>query len=129
MEPRVSIPDPRIDAVRGSIALECGPLVYAVEDADLPAGKSVESVEVSETPHLEAVTSSEPGLGELKWLTLDADIRDDSAANTWPYPSTPKTAKQTTRTKIRALPYFAWGNRAGLGMRIWLPTRAPRGDR
>ena len=127
MTPRVSVPDPRIDAVRGSIALERGPLVYAVEDADLPAGKSIESIEVETSPRMETVTKSEPGLGELTWLTLDADVREDAAPTTWPYQGTRAGVAPSTTTKIRALPYFAWGNRAGLGMRIWLPKRAPRG--
>ena len=123
MPPRATFPDPRIDAVRGAIALERGPLVYAVEDADLPAGKSVESLEVESSPQLEAVTSSEPGLGELTWLSLDAEARDDPAMPSWPYRNAAATAVSAKKTKIRALPYFAWGNRAGLGMRIWLPTR------
>ncbi|XVV15894.1 glycoside hydrolase family 127 protein [Actinoplanes sp. CA-131856] len=36
MPPRVTEPDPRIDAVRGCAALERGPLVYCLEEADVP---------------------------------------------------------------------------------------------
>jgi DUF1680 family protein len=130
MPPRATVPDPRIDAVRGTIALERGPLVYAVEDADLPAGKSVEALEVPASPQLEAVTSSEPGLGELTWLSLDAMLRDDPPSRTWPYRAATgaATAAPARPAKIRALPYYAWGNRAGLGMRVWLPTRSHKGD-
>ena len=126
MPPRATVPDPRIDAVRGTIALERGPLVYAVEDADLPAGTSVESLEVAASPDLEAAVESEPSLGELTWLSLDATIRDDSPGRKWPYRhghNAPASLTSGKQTKVRALPYFAWGNRAGLGMRIWLPTR------
>jgi uncharacterized protein len=122
MLPRATIPDPRIDAVRGTIALERGPLVYAIEDVDLPAGGSVESLEVDAEPKLEVVTASEPGLGELSWLSLDAEVRDDSASANWPYASA-ETIVPVKKARVRALPYFAWGNRPGLGMRIWLPTR------
>jgi DUF1680 family protein len=128
MTPRVTVPDVRIDAIRGTIALERGPLVYAVEDADLPAGKSVESIEVPASPQPKTVTESDPSLGELAWLSLDADVRDDPAPTTWPYHSTPGTDRPAKRTRIRALPYFAWGNRAGLGMRIWIPTRTRKDD-
>lgn len=131
MPPRATAPDPRIDAVRGTIAFERGPLVYAVEDADLPAGNSVESLEVAASPHLEASTQSEPGLGELTWLSLDATLRDDPPSTTWPYRNAENgaaTAAPVKPTRIRALPYYAWGNRAGLGMRIWLPTRTRKGD-
>ena len=122
MSPRATAPDLRIDAIRGTIALERGPLVYAVEDADLPSGRSVESIEVSASPQMESVTKSEPGLGELTWLSLDADVREDAAPTTWPYQSSAAEVP-VKKARIRALPYFAWGNRAGLGMRIWLPTR------
>jgi DUF1680 family protein len=126
MPPRATVPDPRIDAVRGTIALERGPLVYAVEDADLPAGTSVESLEVAASPDLEASVWSEPSVGELTWLSLDATLRDDSPGKKWPYRhghSATAGVSSGKQTKVRALPYFAWGNRAGLGMRIWLPTR------
>ncbi len=36
--PRVTAPDPRIDAIRGCLAVERGPIVYCVEARDLPAG-------------------------------------------------------------------------------------------
>jgi DUF1680 family protein len=129
MPPRATVPDPRIDAVRGTIALERGPLVYAVEDADLPEGTSVESLEVAEPPSLESSVQAEPGLGELTWITADAQLRGDPPARRWPYRHRQSGTAGPTMSrpvKVRALPYFAWGNRAGLGMRIWLPTRTRR---
>ena len=48
---RATVPDPRIDAIRGSVALERGPLVYCLETADLPAGGDVDSL-VSTRRHL-----------------------------------------------------------------------------
>ena len=38
LSPRVTAPDPRIDAIRGTVAFERGPLVSCIESADLPAG-------------------------------------------------------------------------------------------
>ena len=37
-------PDPRVDAVRGCVAFERGPLVYCIETADLPAGTVLEDL-------------------------------------------------------------------------------------
>lgn len=128
---RATVPDPRIDAVRGTIALERGPLVYAVEDADLPADTSVESLEVAAAPELETSVAPEPKLGEMTWISLDARLRQDVRSARWPYrhlQGESRANAPTRSTRIRALPYFAWGNRAGLGMRIWLPTRSPKGD-
>ena len=38
MTPQVALPDPRVDAIRGTVAFERGPFVYAVESADLDGG-------------------------------------------------------------------------------------------
>ena len=130
VSPRVTAPDLRIDAVRGTIALERGPLVYAIEDADLPDGKSVESIEVAEAPILEDAFQSEPGLQEMTWISLDATLRNDEPGPSWPYRSLPGRSSLAggQRIRVRALPYFAWVNRAALGMRIWLPTVARKSD-
>ena len=131
VSPRVTVPDPRIDAVRGTIALERGPLVYAVEDADLPAGASIESLEVAARPSLGDVVRSEPGLGEMTWITLDAKLRQDESGVRWPFRNAqdePGFTDAGSRISIRALPYFAWANRAGLGMRVWLPTETGEGN-
>ena len=47
MPPRLTVPDPRVDAIRGCVALERGPLVYCVETADLPAGVELEDVRLA----------------------------------------------------------------------------------
>jgi DUF1680 family protein len=123
--PRAIIPDPRIDAIRGSVALERGPLVYVVEDADLPAGSSVESLEVDPEPELGVATETDGDLGQMTRLALEGEIRDDPKPAGWPYTSAtggPARARRGARVTVRAVPYFAWGNRAGLGMRVWLPT-------
>ncbi|HEX2701968.1 MAG TPA: beta-L-arabinofuranosidase domain-containing protein, partial [Solirubrobacteraceae bacterium] len=44
VSPRLTAPNPRIDAVRGCLALERGPVVYCFEDGDLPAGVSLADV-------------------------------------------------------------------------------------
>ncbi len=123
MTPRTTAPDPRIDAVRGCVALERGPLVYAVEDADLPSGASVESLEIEDAPNVEIETRQAQDLGEMVWLSFDGLIRSE-AGNSWPYGEfEPSGAPRRHPDRIRALPYFAWGNRRGLGMRVWLPKR------
>jgi uncharacterized protein len=129
MEPRVTFADPRIDAVRRDVALERGPLVYAVEDADLPDGTSVESLEVDPAVEVRAVTGSVPGIGEATRLAFEARVRDDPTDVGWPYVSraagTPGSREvRGSAVAIRAVPYFAWAERPGLGMRVWLPARS-----
>src|SRR4029453_6844596 len=58
---RVTEPDPRVDAVRGCVAVERGPLVYCLESADLPPGVALE--ELRWDPRREPVAVPPPGLG------------------------------------------------------------------
>ncbi|MFP3380494.1 hypothetical protein SB767_29685, partial [Bacillus sp. SIMBA_069] len=44
--PRFPYPDPRVDAVQGSVAVEAGPLVLCVESVDLPDGAGVNELRV-----------------------------------------------------------------------------------
>jgi DUF1680 family protein len=133
MSPRATLPDPRIDAVRGTVAIERGPLVYAIEDRDLPAGTPLESLEV-ELP-LEAVPAR-PAPGELGPgivpLTVSARVRPSSPGPAWPYRAADADAADGSRATadgltVHAVPYLAWGNRGGAGMRVWIPVRDRRG--
>jgi DUF1680 family protein len=122
MEPRVIEPDRRIDAVRGSIALERGPLVYCVESVDLPDDTALEDVEVDLPLHVESVERSDL-IDDAVGLWLPALARAHRPA-AWPYlPGTGSDENQddTRPIEVRAIPYFAWANRAAKAMRIWMP--------
>ena len=129
MEPRVTFPDPRIDSLRQTVALERGPLVYAVEDADLPIGASVESMEVDPALEVQAVSEWIPGLEGAIRLVFDAQVRDDGLDIDWPYASRPVAGPATHHAPpaagvtVHAVPYFVWAERPRLGMRVWLPAR------
>src|SRR5262249_55245176 len=46
VSPRLTAPNPRIDAVRGCLALERGPVVFCLEGLDLPSGVELADVAV-----------------------------------------------------------------------------------
>ena len=100
---RVITPNPRVDAVRGSVALERGPLVYAIETADLPTGTALEDVALPPTPSGRSVPRPDLGEGVI-----------GIAAQ----------AAQPPGLELQAIPYFAWGNRDPAAMRVWIPTAA-----
>lgn len=110
--PHVTAPHPRIDAVRGCVALERGPLVYCIETADLPAAVELEDVSVHPAVHAEPIARDDLGDG-IVGLTV---------------PATTAAAGLSPTVAIGAIPYFAWGNRAVEAMRVWIPT-APSADR
>jgi DUF1680 family protein len=109
---RVTEPDPRIDAVRGCLALERGPLVYCIETADVPGGIELEEIEVD--GDLQPTTTPRPDLGaSAVGLKVPARRRADD-----------------DRLEVGAIPYFSWANRSVEAMRVWLPVRpAPEPSR
>jgi len=111
MPARFSWPDPRIDAVRGQVAVERGPLVHCLESADF--GADVES----------AVIDIEAGLrvaGDEVLATLARRTVDEKA---WAYASRPTEGAQVSEPhRVRLQPYREWGNRGAGTMRVFLPT-------
>jgi uncharacterized protein len=111
---RATHPDPRIDSARGTFAVEQGPLVLALESADLPTGWSVN--EVTADPH--SLAADDTGA-----TTIDV-YRHDPAASEWPYYAEPEE-KEGERVRVRLIPYHQWANRGPATMRTWLPV-SPR---
>ena len=96
--PRITAPDRRVDAVRGCVAIERGPLVYCLEAADLPAGGELEEVRL---PALDVADADRPDLA--------ASVVGVRLSGAMP-------------GAIDAVPYFAWANRRQGAMRVWIPT-------
>jgi uncharacterized protein len=106
--------DRRIDATRGCVVLERGPIVYALETADLSPGVRLEDVEVDPA----VVPQPEPRddlAGGMVGLALPGVVHGGgrSAADT---------------LALRAIPYYAWANRRPEAMRVWIPARTGDAD-
>ncbi|WP_425245699.1 glycoside hydrolase family 127 protein [Streptomyces sp. NEAU-NA10] len=115
--------DPRVDAVRGTVAVQRGPLVYCAESVDLPDGREVDAVRVD--------PSAQPEDGPDDTVVAPGDLavpgRPDGAA--WPYrPLDEAPAPAAERgSGIVLVPYHSWANRGPSTMRVWLPTTTPPG--
>jgi DUF1680 family protein len=108
MPPRLTRPDERIDAVRGCLAIERGPLVYCLEQADQPDGALVDRVRIEDGPLTEM---AEPDLlGGI--AVVEAPGRTSASGE-------PVT--------LRAVPYFTWANRELGAMRVWIPQAERHG--
>jgi len=102
MPARMTFPDPRLDASRGCVAIERGPLVYCLETVDLPADVQLEEVELD--PAAEPDPVARPDLGpEVIGLTVPARRRGDGPL------------------EVGAIPYLAWAHRSVQAMRVWIP--------
>jgi uncharacterized protein len=120
--PRLTAPNPRIDAVRGCVALERGPIVYCVEQHDLPAGADLADVALD--PAADPVDGGPvPQLGGLPGVSLAGVLRDADGWSRTEYRDLRELpAPSAARAQLLAVPYFAWANRDRGGMRVWIPA-------
>ena len=116
MEPRIMEPDPRIDSVRGTVAVARGPLVMCLESVDLPVGVDLESVRIDAAGALASTRSGVEASGRL--------IGYEDA--TWPYRSVADEASrpavpESEPIRLPLVPYHTWANRGPSTMRVWIP--------
>src|SRR6185312_9696002 len=97
--------DERVQADRGRMAIECGPIVYCAEWPDCDGGKVFDLL-VDKRAQLEPSVDRE--LSGATVLTTTAH----SASN-------PTVAAKP----VRLIPYHLWANRGAGEMSVWLPTR------
>jgi DUF1680 family protein len=129
------VADPRVDAVRGCAAIERGPLVYCLEQADHPGG-GLDDVSID--PAVPLTLKDRPDLlGGVVTVLAGGNRRTPppTASGWWPYRARPQaptgsspepaaghTPDGETAIELTAIPYYAWANRSSGAMRVWLPT-------
>ncbi|MBD0734878.1 glycoside hydrolase family 127 protein [Streptomyces sp. CBMA29] len=130
MAPRLVAADPRVDSVRGCVALERGPLVYCLEGFDNPGGGLDDIVIDAARPLAE---ESRPELlGGVITVTAAGYRRTVPNDGWWPYrapadltrtPAAQHTGPGDGALVLTAVPYYTWANRQDGSMRVWIPTR------
>ncbi|MGC5167533.1 glycoside hydrolase family 127 protein [Luteimicrobium sp. DT211] len=112
LEPRWTHPDPRIDAVRGTVAVERGPLVLCAESVDLPDGVALETLCVD--PMLPPQPDGDGAVVEGSSVRFAEPDRTPYGA--------PPIPREVRSVECRLVPYHRWANRGPSAMRVWLPT-------
>ena len=114
---------PRVTENAGRVALMRGPLVYCLEAVDNP-GIDVRDVVLPRDAAVEAEHRPEL-LGGVTVLTYEGRARStDTGWDGALYRDDTVTADQTTGevSRVTAVPYYAWANRAPGPMRVWIAT-------
>jgi DUF1680 family protein len=123
MAPRLVAPHPRIDAVRGCLAIERGPLVYCIEQADQPDTVTLDDLRLD--PAAPLVQRGMPGL-PANTVALSVGGRHAPARDpeSWGYAPVgePMVDDDVQSVDLTAIPYAFWGNRADGAMRVWIPV-------
>ena len=112
MTPRWTHPDPRIDAVRGTVAVERGPLVLCAESVDLPDDVPLDSLCVD--PML-------PPRAEGDGAVVEGTSVVFAEPDRTPY-GAPPIPRSVRSVECRLVPYHRWANRGPSTMRVWIPT-------
>lgn len=113
LEPRVTVPDGRIDAVRAAAALERGPLVLCLESVDLPAGVALDDVRLTASPPRPRADGARAVL-----TTAPGAISPDAAL---PYGSSPPDAVAGDTFEADFVLYHRWAERGPSTMRVFVP--------
>ncbi|MFI7691270.1 glycoside hydrolase family 127 protein [Nonomuraea sp. NPDC049655] len=125
MRPRFTWPDPRVDAVRGCVAVERGPEVLCVESHDLPDPALLDALVIDTRggplpdPRGGRVTGRSPARPDAgwpytatrphaAWLIPDAETGPDGSGG--------------EGFDVPLRPYHSWARRGPSGMRVWLPS-------
>jgi uncharacterized protein len=122
LEPRFTAGDPRLDAARGAVAVEYGPLVYCLEAVD-NSGHRLDDLTV-DTAGAPKVLPVDGALGGAATIRTAGRVRPRTGASWWPYRLAGAPAGDQPRESVplTAVPYYTWGNRGPGAMRIWMPT-------
>jgi uncharacterized protein len=122
VSPRLTAPNPRIDAVRGCLALERGPVVYCFEAGDLPAGADLADVALQREGELADSGQLAPP-GGVPAVSVAGVVRDLDGWRQIEYVDVRELPVDGVAAPARllAVPYFTWANRGDGGMRVWLP--------
>jgi hypothetical protein len=122
VSPRLTAPNPRIDAVRGCVALERGPVVYCFEAGDMPDGANLADVAL-QTDTAPADSGPVAPLGGLPGVSVAGVVRDIDGWTQSEYVDLRDVPRDGSPApaQLLAVPYFAWANRGDGGMRVWVP--------
>jgi DUF1680 family protein len=134
MPVRIMAADPRITDDRGKVAVMRGPVVYCLEDQDIPKGFKIDSLYFSGAANLKPVSTEELGgvtklTGSLIYKTnaaKPADPAKDFKPENGLYQETHinnnlKPGAKDRSVKVSLIPYYARLNRESNYFKIWLP--------
>jgi DUF1680 family protein len=114
---------PWIESTRGCVAIERGPLIYCLEQADHP-GTRIADLEIDADAPLQSVW--EPDTLDGVTVIRARGWKIDTSA--WrhrlyrPLGSAPPAPRQPVA--LNAIPYYTWANREPGAMRVWIPFAA-----
>lgn len=115
--------NPLVEETVDQVAIKYGPLVYCLESNDLPAGVKLKDVALSlQKPA--TFTAQREQIANASVLTFTFDALALQRSDWSPKQLYRQVDGQSPRTiAVKAVPYYAWGNRGDTDMTVWIPAR------
>jgi DUF1680 family protein len=118
MEAELVTAHPRLEQDRNQVAVVRGPMVYCLEEVDLPKGVRIEEIHLPQD--FAPRPRFEPGL--LSGVTVLEGTASRAQTEAWGNDLyRRKEARKMEPVDIRLIPYFAWHNRGNGEMAVWFP--------
>nr|WP_218221397.1 beta-L-arabinofuranosidase domain-containing protein [Nesterenkonia sp. Act20] len=115
VEPRLTWPDPRIDAMRGTVAVERGPLVLCIESQDVPDGIPLDAITLDTSASLKSEGDGARGRARVLDVVGPAD-------GTPPFGRAPTGETTSADFDLIFVPYHRWAERGPSTMRVFVPV-------
>ncbi len=121
MEPYLVEAHPRVDAVRGSVAIQRGPLVYCLEAIDQP-DINLMDIQLDETAPLRAMWREDLLPESIMVVQAAGHVRESRDWHGRLYRRLSHASRPSRESvPLMAIPYYAWANRGANAMRVWIP--------
>ena len=129
MAARLLRADSRIDALRGTAAVQRGPLVYCAESVVSADGAvDLDSFRLDPSTRLESVPAAGPS-DTAEVVRVHGVVAAAETSREWPYPAPASGGGAPSdvpdpgpgSAEIDLVPYCAWSNRGPSTMRVWIP--------
>jgi len=118
MKAKLMEANPLAEEIRNQVAIQRGPVVYCLEECDLPKGIRLDDVRIPSDIQLQPVKMQIDG-HEVMALEGNVKVADNEAS--WSGILYREVNQQERFIRVRFVPYFAWGNRGRCDMSVWLP--------
>jgi DUF1680 family protein len=121
MEPQLIESHPRLDAVRDSVAIQRGPLIYCVEAADQP-NVDLMNIRLDTAAPMQAQWRDDVVAESTMVVQAAGHILNDASWDGRLYrPLSRHNGLAPQTVPLTAIPYYAWANRGANVMRVWIP--------
>ena len=117
METKLIEANPLVEECRGQVAVQRGPILYCLESNDL-GSVDIDDIAIPADAKFQPV---EVNIEGSRIMALETEAVNRAEAS-WDKTLYRELGKGKNMTKIRLIPYYAWGNRGKSEMTVWIPV-------